>query len=150
MEELELLGGQLVPQKSFEAITQMPSNRTLLVQQLSTKPTKPEPVMGLKTIKEVFQHFSPSVKVDFETEEGKTINEELRFTNIKDFGKEGLMEQSSFLGEIKSEQEAYQKISKKLKTNKILKAAIQNADSRKAFLQALQSVIDELDNAKQN
>lgn len=148
MNEVELVGGQLVPQQSFEAITQISSNRTLLVQQLNTKPGKPEPVNGLKTIEEVFQHFKPSVKVDFETAEGKTVNEELKFSNLGDFGKEGVISQSPLLSDLQTEKETYYKISKQLRTNKILKTALQNKESRKAFLQAIQAMIQEIDKAK--
>lgn len=147
MNEVEI-GGQLVPQQSFEAITQIASNRTLLVQQLTAKPGKPEAITGLKTIGEVFGHFKPSAKVTFETAEGKPVNEELKFNNLGDFGKEGLISQSPFLGETRTKQETYQKIAKQLRTNKILKTALQNAESRQAFLQAIQAMIQEIDNAK--
>lgn len=147
MNEVEI-GGQLVPQQSFEAIAQISSNRTLLVQQLTTKPGKPEPVTGLKTVEEVFQHFKPSVKVGFETAEGKPVNEELTFGNLGDFGKEGLIGQSAFLSETRTQQDTYQKIAKQLRTNKILKSALQNAESRQAFLQAIQAMMQEIDHAK--
>ncbi|GAB3203336.1 hypothetical protein ABID22_000894 [Pontibacter aydingkolensis] len=146
MNEVEI-GGQLVPQQSFEAITQISSNRTLLVQQLTTKPTKPEPVTGLKTVDEVFQHFKPSVKVEFETPEGKTTNEELKFNNLGDFGKDGLISQSEFLTETKEQQETYQKIAKQLRTNKILKSALQNPETRQAFMQSIEALIQEIDEA---
>ncbi|CAN5588454.1 hypothetical protein BH23BAC1_BH23BAC1_25580 [soil metagenome] len=147
MNEVEI-GGQLVPQQSFEAMSQIASNRTLLVQQLSTKPGKPEPITGLKTIEEVFQHFKPSAKVGFETAEGKPVNEELMFINLGDFGKEGIISQSPFLNETRTKQETYHKIAKQLRTNKILKSALQNSESRQAFLEAIQSLMQEIDNAK--
>jgi len=146
MKEVEI-GGQLVPQQSFEAITQISSNRTLLVQQLTTKPGKVEPITGLKTVDEVFNHFKPSAKVAFETAAGKPVNEELKFSNLGDFGKNGLIGQSAFLTETRSSQETYQKIVKQLRTNKILKSALQTADSRQAFLEALQAMMQEIDNA---
>jgi hypothetical protein len=148
MNEVELVGGQLVPQQSFEAITQIASNRTLLVQQLTSKPTKPEPVTGLKTMDEVFQHFKPSVKVDFENADGKTFSEDLRFSNLSDFGKEGIVSQSSFLTDTRTDQDTFNRISKQLRTNKILKSALQKSENRQAFLQAIQALIQEIDNAK--
>jgi hypothetical protein len=146
MNEVEI-GGQLVPQESFEAISQIASNRTLLVQQLNPKPGKPEPVTGLKTVEEVFQYFKPSVKVGFETPEGKPVNEELKFHNLGDFGKEGLISQSPFLSQTQTQQETYHRIAKQLRTNKILKAALQHAESRQAFLQAIQALMLEIDQA---
>jgi len=147
MNEVEI-GGQLVPQQSFEAMSQIASNRTLLVQQLSAKPGKPEPITGLKTVDEVFQYFKPSAKVGFETAEGKPVSEELKFNNLGDFGKEGLINQSPFLNETQSQKETYHKIAKQLRTNKILKSALQNAESRKAFLEAIQAMVHEIDSAK--
>ncbi len=147
MKEVEI-GGQLVPQQSFEAITQISSNRTLLVQQLTNKPGRPEPITGLKTVDEVFNHFKPSTKVAFETAEGKPVNEELKFNNLGDFGKNGLIGQSAFLSETRTSQETYQKIVKQLRTNKILKSALQSADSRQAFLQALEAMMQAIDQAK--
>jgi len=41
LNEVEI-GGQLVPQESFEAISNISSNKTLLVQKLTNKPTKLE------------------------------------------------------------------------------------------------------------
>ncbi len=147
MNEVEI-GGQLVPQQSFEAISQISSNRTLLVQQLTTKPTKPEPITGLKTVEEVFQHFKPNVKVSFETAEGKPVNEELKFNNLGDFGKEGLIAQSEFLAETRTQQDTYNKIAKQLRTNKILKSALQDPETRQAFLQSINTLIQEIDQAK--
>lgn len=147
MNQVEI-GGQLVPQQSFEAITQISSNRTLLVQQLTTKPTQPEPITGLKTVDEVFQYFKPSVKVGFETAEGKPVNEELRFNNLGDFGKEGVISQSEFLTEAKEQQDTYHKVAKQLRTNKILKSALQNPETRQAFLQSIDALIQEIDAAK--
>jgi hypothetical protein len=147
MNEVEI-GGQLVPQQSFEAIAQISSNRTLLVQQLTNKPTKPEPITGLKTVDEVFQYFKPSAKVSFETADGKPVNEELKFNNLGDFGKDGLVSQSEFLSGTKEQQETYQKIAKQLRTNKILKSALQNPESRQAFMQSIEALIQEIDAAK--
>lgn len=148
MNEVELVGGQLVPQQSFEAITQISSNRTLLVQQLNAKPGKPEPITGLKSMEEAFQHFKPSVKVAFQTAEGKPVNEELKYNNLGDFGKEGLISQSPFLSDTRTQQDTYHKIAKQLRTNKILKSALQSAESRQAFLQAIEAMMQEMDNAQ--
>lgn len=146
MNEVEI-GGQLVPQQSFEAITQISSNRTLLVQKLTGKPTKPEPVTGLKTIDDVFNHFKPNVKVEFENEQGAPVKEELYFKNLADFRKEGITGQSDFLKSLNEQKENYQMFIKQLKSNKILKSALSNPDAKKAYLQALQSMIQEIENA---
>ncbi len=141
------IGGQLVPQQSFEAIANISSNKTLLVQKLTSKPAKLEPVKGLKTIDEVFDHFKPGIEVEFEEENGALRKEELKFNSLLDFKKDGIINQSDFLKKLQTQQDACNAIVKKLKTNKILKTALQNAEAKNSFLQALQAAINEIDNA---
>ena len=141
------IGGQLVPQQSFEAIANISSNKTLLVQKLTNKPTKLEPVKGLKTIDEVFGHFKPSVEVEFEDENGAQKKEELKFNSLLDFRKDGIINQSDLLKKLQIQQDACNSIIKRLKTNKILKTALQNPEAKNSFLQALQAAINEIDNA---
>jgi len=147
LNEVEI-GGQLVPQQSFEAIANISSNKTLLVQKLTCKPTKLEPTKGLKTLDDVFNHFKPSLEVEFEEENGALRKEELKFHSLLDFKKEGIVNQSDFLTNLQSQQDACNSIIKKLKTNKILKTALQNPESKKNFVEALQALINEIDRAK--
>jgi len=146
LNEVEI-GGQLVPRQSFEAIANISSNKTLLVQKLTSKPTKVEPIKGLKTIDEVFDHFNPSLEVEFEDENGALRKEELKFRSLLDFKKEGIINQSEFLMKLQAQQDACNAIIRKLKTNKILKAAFQNPEAKKNFLQGLQALVNELDQA---
>lgn len=146
MNEVEI-GGQMVPQESFEAIANISSNRTLLVQKLTGKPTKVEAVTGLKTLDDVFKHFKPSLEVEFEDENGVLKKEELKFNSLLDFRKEGIINQSDLLQKMQAQQEACNAIVRKLKTNKILNAALKNPEAKKNFLQAIQSLIDEIDQA---
>ena len=146
LNEVEI-GGQLVPRQSFEAISNISSNKTLLVQKLTSKPTKVEPIKGLKTIDDVFDHFKPSVEVEFEEENGAQRKEEINFNSLLDFRKEGIIEQSEFLLKLQSQQDACNAIIKKLKSNKILKAALENPEAKKNFLAALQALINEIDQA---
>lgn len=144
LNEVEI-GGQLVPQQSFEAISNISSNKTLLVQKLTSKPTKLEPIKGLKTVDDVFNHFKPSLEVEFEEENGALRKEELKFNSLLDFKKEGIINQSEFLLKMQAQQDACNSIIKKLKTNKILKTAIQNPEAKQNFLNALQALLNELD-----
>ena len=146
LNEVEI-GGQLVPQESFEAISNISSNKTLLVQKLTNKPTKLEPVKGLKTIDDVFEHFKPNAEVEFEDENGARKKEELKFNSLLDFRRDGLINQSDLLKKLQIQQDACNGIIKRLKTNKILKTALQNPEAKKSFLQALQATINEIDNA---
>lgn len=129
-----------------EAIADIPLNRTLLVQKLtSDPPLRPNVVNGLQTPEEVFAHFKPEVTVDFEKADGSAADETLHFHNVGDFGKKGIINQSKFLQDLNSQADDLQKLMRQLKSNKILKAALENPEAKAAFLATLQNMISELD-----
>ncbi len=129
-----------------EGFAEIQQNRTLFVQKLTTEaPYEPELVKNLKTVDEVFQHFKPAVEVNFETEEGTSINEGLKFKNLGDFGSKGISGQSKYLQGLNNKQEQYQKIVKELKSNKALRTIIEASDNKQAFVSALHALIKELE-----
>ena len=143
------IGGQEVPKDASEAIADIPQNRTLMIEKLTADaPVKPEMVEGLKTVEEVFQHFKPQVECEFQKEDGSTLNENLSFSNLGDFGTKGITNQSSFLNELQLEKNEYIKLTKQLKTNKLLKSVSENPETKQAFINALQSLIQEIEDAK--
>ena len=139
------IGGNEVPMEANEAISEIAPNGTLIAQRLTVdEPIKPELVEGLTTIEKVFEHFRPSLKVDFEDANGAIKMEELTFKNLGDFGAKGITDQSAFLSGLETEKDQYQKIIKQLKTNKILKAALEDPEAKKALYDTLQTLIAEL------
>lgn len=128
-----------------EAISDIPLNRTLMVQKLTTNtPMRPVIVEGLKTPEAVFAHFKPEVDVEFDNEAGATVREKLHFASLGDFGKKGIISQSNFLQELSTETDDLQKLLRQLKSNKILKTALENPETKAAFLSAVQAMMDEL------
>ncbi len=143
------LGGTEVKLDANEAIQDIPQNKTLFVEKLtSDTPVKPEIVKGLTTIDDVFNHYKPQVNMEFETAEGTTNKETLKFQNLGDFGVKGITNQSAFLKDLSTEKEQYIKIIKQLKTNKILKAALTDEDAKTALKSALKGLIEELNQSK--
>ncbi|MGM5632023.1 hypothetical protein O2K51_14085 [Apibacter raozihei] len=139
------IGGNEVPLDANEAILEIAQNRTLIAQKLTGQtPVRPEIVEGLSTIEQVFEHFKPEVKVNFEDADGATKFEELKFKNLGDFGIKGITAQSKFLTDLQVEKEQYQKIIKQLKTNKILKAALEDPDAKGALMETIEGLINEL------
>lgn len=129
-----------------EAISDISLNRTLLIQKLTANPPlRPEIVEGLRTPEAVFAHYKPEVAVEFETEDGGTVPETLHFQSLGDFGKKGIVNQSSYLQSLSTETEDLQKLLRQLKSNKILKSALENPESKAAFMAAIQTMISELD-----
>ncbi|KIX21669.1 hypothetical protein SY27_08230 [Flavobacterium sp. 316] len=140
------IGGNEVKVEGQESILEIPQNRTLIAQKLTLNtPVKPEVVTGLKNMDEVFEHFDPKVKVGFEDENGQTIREELKFRNVGDFSINGISQQSSILTDLKTKNEQYKKMIKQLKTNKVLKLALQDPDAKKAIIDTLENLISEID-----
>jgi predicted component of type VI protein secretion system len=132
-----------------EAISDIPLNRTLFVEKLTYDPAyKPEVVHDLKNIDEVFQNYQPEVEMEFETEEGTTVNEVLRFQSLSHFGKQGIIAQSPFLQNLNAEVNDLQKIVKQLKSNKILKTVLENPDAKENYLASLKALVQELEDAE--
>ncbi|ALM47922.1 hypothetical protein AMR72_02865 [Flavobacterium psychrophilum] len=140
------IGGNEVRVEGQEAILEIPQNKTLIAQKLTPNtPVKPEIVTGLQNMDEVFEHFDPRVKVAFEDDKGHISREELAFKNVGDFTLNGLIAQSPFLQGLKTKNEQYQKIIKQLKTNKVLKLALQDPEAKKALLASIENLISELE-----
>lgn len=140
------IGGNEVKVDANEGIIEVPQNRTLVAQKLTADaPLKPELVEGLHTVEQVFEHFRPEVKVGFENAEGATKNEMLNFRNVGDFGVKGITAQSPFLSELETEKEQYSRIIKHLKTNKVLKAALEDAEAKRALIDSIERLIAELE-----
>lgn len=143
------IGGQEVPKDASEGIAEIPMNRTLMIEKLTADdPVKPQITEGLKTIEEVFANYKPQVNVEFQKEDGSSQEEKLNFSNLGDFGSKGITNQSTFLRDLDLKKNEFAKIIKQLKSNKVLKTVLDNPDSKAAFIQALQAMAQEIDDAK--
>ncbi|MCL1941992.1 MAG: hypothetical protein FWF54_00340 [Candidatus Azobacteroides sp.] len=143
------IGGNEVKIDASEAIAAIPENRTLLVEQLtSDEPVNPEAAMGLASIEQVFAHFKPQIDVEFINEEGRPVEETFHFSSVGDFAVKNLTGQSKFLKGLDTQKEFYDMLIKQLRSNKVLQRALENAESKAAFIAALQGVIAELDEAE--
>lgn len=132
-----------------EGIANIPLNRTLMVEKLTADPPiRPQIVYDLKTVEEVFEHFKPETEVGFVREDGSFVQETLRFRNLGHFGKKGIIEQSPFLQDLNAQLDDLQKLIQQLKSNKILKMALENSESKAAYLAAIQALIARLDEAE--
>jgi hypothetical protein len=149
MSEENQIGGYVKENEAFEGFADIPQNRVLLVEKLTSRPpVTPEVKQDLTSIDDVFDHFKPSIEMDFENEEGATKKETLHFTSIGDFGLKGLTNQSAFLNDLTAKKEQYQKVIKQLKSNKTLRQALSDPASRQNVINALNAMISELDQSK--
>ncbi|AUC76964.1 MULTISPECIES: hypothetical protein [unclassified Olleya] len=143
------IGGNEVKSDAAEAIQDIPQNRTLFVEKLTQdQPIKPEVVKGLKTVDDVFEHYKPNVDVEFEDSDGVNKKENLKFSNLGDYGAIGITKQSKFLKDLSTEKDQYVKIAKQLKTNKILKTALENPEAKQALLESIRALLTEIEENK--
>lgn len=140
------IGGNEVKIDASEGIANLPDNRSLIVEHLTAdEPTKPEAVKGLTSIESVFSHFQPNVDIEFESEDGQPVKENLRFKNVGDFSVKNMTEMSDFLRGLAQEQNFYAAVEKQLRSNKVLQRALEDHDMKAAFVSALKTVKQELE-----
>lgn len=140
------IGGTDRKKEGAEGIGEIDPNRTLFVQNLTGGTIdEPQMVRGLKTMEDVFAHFRPNVEVEFQTEDGSSQSEHLRFNGLSDFGPNGISKQSGYLQDLANEEDSYLKIVKELKSNKSLQNALQNPETRQAYMTALLALVKELE-----
>jgi hypothetical protein len=139
-------GGTEVPNEANEAISEIAQNRTLVIEKLSDEaPFNPEIVEGLTSINDVFNHFSPKVDIEFHDSEGNSKEEQLSFSNLADFGIKGITAQSKFLKDLTDQKEQFIKIIKQLKSNKLLRKAIENPETKEAMLNSIYALAKEIE-----
>jgi hypothetical protein len=142
------IGGTEVKGDASEAILEISQNRTLMVEKLTAEsPVKPVIVEGLTSIDDVFNNFRPTIEVEFDDTEGKSKEETLSFHNLTDFGTKGIVAQSSALQDLTTQKEQYFKMIKQLKSNKLLRKALENPDTRQAVLNAIYAMSKEIEKA---
>ena len=140
------IGGTESKGDASEAISDIPQNRTLMVEKFTAEPPiKPQIVEDLTSIDDVFNHFQPQIDVEFTDSEGVGKEEKISFNNLADFGTKGIVAQSEFLQDLTSQKDQFYKIIKQLKSNKLLRKALDNPDTKEATLNAIYSLIKEID-----
>ena len=127
-------------------------NKTLYIGQFAEDVYEPELFQEAETIGDVFKKFKPSTTVEFQNEQGQSIEETLSFNDMKDFeinnGSGQLVSNSSFLLSIKNNMEASAKIKKQIEQNKKLRDILANAESKDELRNVLQTMLDELESTK--
>jgi predicted component of type VI protein secretion system len=142
------IGGTEVKGDASEAISEIQQNRTLMIEKLTADaPVKPEIVQGITKIDEVFEHFKPNIALEFQDSEGVSRQETLRFGNLADFGIKGITAQSEFLQNLTMQKEQLQKVVKQLKSNKMMRKALENGETKLALLNSIYSMIKEIEQA---
>jgi hypothetical protein len=140
------IGGTEVKGDASEAISEIQQNRTLMIEKLTADaPVKPQIVQGITKIDDVFENFKPHVDVEFQDSEGVSRQEILKFGNLADFGIKGITAQSEFLQNLTMQKEQLQKVIKQLKSNKMMRKALENGETKLALLNSIYAMIKEIE-----
>lgn len=137
-------------QESSAKVSLIDQNKTLMIDQFTSdaEPGNPEFVEDIQNINDAFEHFKPKVEVDFVDEEGGSVNETLKFGEIRDFeadgGKGRLVQNSQFLSGVKAKIDVNTKIRKSIEQNRKLRDILKEEGSRQELKAMLQAMLDEL------
>ena len=137
-------------EESSAKVSLIDQNKTLMIDQYTSdaEPGNPEFVEDIQNIGDAFAHFKPKVNVSFTDAEGGSVEETLKFGELRDFeangGKGKLVQNSAFLSGVKEEIDTNAKIRKSIEQNRKLRDILKEAGSREELKQMLQSMLDEL------
>ena len=141
-------------EESNAKVSLIDQNKTLMIDQYTTDVDSgnPELVEDIQNIEDAFAHFKPKVDVTFTDADGGSVDETLKFGEIRDFeangGKGRLVENSPFLSGVKMKIETNQKIRKSIEQNRKLRDILKEAGSRDELKAMLQGMLDELQGAE--
>ena len=141
-------------EQSNAKVTPIDSNKTLMIDQYTSdaEPGSPEFVEDIQNIGDAFAHFKPKVNVDFTDEEGGSVSETLKFSELRDFeangGKGRLVENSEFLSGVKTKIDTSVKIRKSIEQNRKLRDILKDESSREELKAMLEAMLEEIESTK--
>ena len=141
-------------EESNAKVSPIDNNKTLMIDQYTSdvEPGNPELVEDIQTIGDAFASFKPSVEVDFVDEDGGSVNETLRFNELRDFeaqgGKGRLVENSAFLSGVKKKIDTNAKIRKSIEQNRKLRDILKDSTGREELKAMLKALLEELESSK--
>jgi hypothetical protein len=141
-------------EESNAKVSPIDNNKTLMIDQYTSdaEPGNPDFVENIQTISDAFAHFKPSVEVDFVDEEGGSVNEVLKFNELRDFeaqgGKGNLVKNSEFLSNVKLKIDTNAKIRKSIEQNRKLRDILKNAEAKEELKEMLKAMLAELEENK--
>ncbi len=144
------IGGVIIPEETSEAIKFLQENKTAMVGKFTADSMSQAPVEGVQKLQDAFDTFQPEVEVTHQTEDGEEVNETLFFQNLTAFSKQGIIDQSAFMQALQAQEDNYQSLIKRLMSNKAFQKLLADPQAKKAFIDALNSMAQELDDADAN
>lgn len=145
---------QAPDEESNAKVTPLDNNKSIIIDQYTSdvEVGNSELFEGAKTMQDVFNHFKPSVNVEFEDEQGGIVSEELHFKEMRDFeangGKGNLVTNSPFLSGAKSKVDVAAKIRKQIEQNRRLRDILKDEEGKAELKELLEALLQEIKEQK--
>lgn len=127
-----------------QGVKVVPDNKTLIAMSFNDEPDDDVEPIRLKSMKEIFAHYQPSREVELKNDDGDTEEKVLRFSELKDFTKDGIVGQCKTLQQLEDKEEIYSRMSDILQNNDKLRTVLSNDEYKADFVELLQTLIEEL------
>ena len=145
---------QAPDEESNAKVSPLDNNKSIIIDQYTSdvEVGNSELFEGPKTMQDVFNHFKPSVEVQFEDEQGGIVTEQLHFNEMRDFeangGKGNLVANSAFLSDAKSKVDVSAKIRKQIEQNRRLRDILKDEEGKAELKELLEELLKEIKEQK--
>lgn len=139
------IGGTILEPDAPQGVKLVPDNRTLIALPFNDDHDEDVEPVRLLNMKAIFEQYQPNCEVSFDSVgEGESEDLVLKFNNLKDFSKEGIIGQSRVLQELQEQEGIYSRLLDVLQNNNLLRTVLAEEDSKKEFLELIETLIEEL------
>jgi predicted component of type VI protein secretion system len=138
------IGANVHEKDAPQGVKLVPDNKTLIALPFNDEHDDEVDPVRLKSLKEIFAHYEPNREVVFKTAEDDTEELVLKFNSLKDFTKDGIVEQSKTLQSLQEQEIIYSRMADILQNNEKLLTVLSNEEYKKEFLELLETLIEEL------
>ena len=138
------IGADVQEPDAPQAVKLVPDNKTLIALPFNDEHDEDIEPVRLKSMKEIFKHYQPSREVVLKTAEGDSEELVLKFNSLKDFTKDGIIEQSQVLQDLEEQEDVYSRMLDVIQNNEKLRNVISNEENKTEFLALLDALIEEL------
>jgi len=122
----------------------VPDNKTLIALPFNEEHDDDVEPQQLRSLKEIFEHYQPSKEVVLKNTAGDEEDKVLQFTELKDFTKEGIINQSPILQNLQEQESVYSRMVDVLNNNQKLRNILSDETDTKNFLELIETLIEEL------
>lgn len=143
------IGANIQEAEAPQGVKLVPDNKTLISLPFNDEHDEEVNPVRLKSLKEIFAHYKPSREVVFETVDGDSEELVLKFNSLKDFTKDGIIEQSQLLQDMQEQEVVYSRLLDVFRNNEKLINVLANEEYKKEFMELLNTLIEELTETKE-